>query len=147
MLLVLAATLSACSEGYSSAEGELMLRNDMGLDDALAALNRLGQDQPSDYRWDYALLPSCELEIQRRRFLSRLEPARVPLRGAVSDKRVVATGRYEVTLRPITPPARTVVVLDHMDTVDATQVEWLLDHLPRFCAEPQPPDRATRPSA
>lgn len=145
MLFVMAATLSACSDDSGHAEGELMLRNDMGLDGALAALNRLGQDQPSDFHWDYALLPNCELEIRKRRFLSRREPIRVSLRGAVSDKKVVATGRYEVTLRSSNHPAQTVVVLDHMDAVDATQVEWLLDYLPRFCASPQPTNLAARP--
>lgn len=146
MLLLLAATLSACSDGYSNAEGELMLRNDMGLEGALAALNRLGQDQPSDYHWDYALLPNCELEIRKRRLLSRQEPIRVSLRGAESDKKAVATGRYEVTLRASNHPAQPVVVLDHMDAVDATQVEWLLDYLPRFCVEPQRTNWDARPS-
>lgn len=146
MPLVLSATLSACSDGYSSAEGELMLRNDMGLEGALAALNRLGHDQPSDYHWDYALLPNCELEIRKRRMLFRQEPIRVSLRGAVSDKKVVATGRYEVMLRSSKRPAQTVVVLDHMDAVDATQVEWLLDYLPRFCTNPQSTNMDARPS-
>lgn len=127
-------TLAACSDGYPQEDGDLILKPGISQNTAMAALHKLGQTQPSDYHWHYALLPGCVLEIHARRFLRNKDPEQVPLKQSVVLKTTDDKGVYTVSLvaRGTTGPG--IVVLDRMDVVDAMQVEWLMDYLPTFCA-------------
>jgi len=126
-------TLAACSDGYPTGDGDLILRTGMSLDNAMAALHKLGHAQPSDYHWHYAFLPGCTLQIHARRFLGSKEPRQVSLRQSVVLKTTDDNGAYIVSLVPRGSAGPGTVVMDRMDAVDATQVEWLIRYLPAFC--------------
>lgn len=136
--LLVALALGACSEGYSTREGVLILNHDMGRERALQALNTLGHQQPSDFHWHYSLLPGCVLEVHARKFWGAQAPQRMALRLAEArEVHAVDSGNFTVSLVSRTEPTRAVPVLDRMDEVDASQVMWLLRYLPRFCAATQ----------
>lgn len=137
--LLLACTLVGCSEGYPTQHGVLNLSHGMSQERVLAAMNQLGHEQPSDFHWHYQLLPGCVLEVHARRFLGGRAPQQLPLRGAeVRQSRASETGDFTVALVSRSAPTRANAVLDRMDEVDASQMVWLLNDLPRFCAaDPQ----------
>lgn len=110
-----------------------MLKTGMSLDNAMAALHKQGHAQPSDYHWHSALLPGRTLEVHARRFLRSKDPEQVPLKQSVVLKATDDDGAYTVSLvaRGTTGPGT--VVMDRMDAVDATRVEWLIRYLPAFC--------------
>lgn len=140
--LLLACTLGACSDGYPTQEGVLILRHGMSQDRVLEAMNQLGHQQPSEFHWHYQLLPGCVLEAHARRFWGARAPLQVALREAsIRESRAADTGDYTVSLVSRSTPTMEVVVLDRMDEVDASQIVWLLNDLPRFCAA----DPGTRP--
>lgn len=114
----------------------------MSQDRVLEAMNQLGHQQPSDFHWHYQLLPGCVLEVHARRFWGGRAPLQVALREAsIRESRAADTGDYTVSLVSRSTPTMDVVVLDRMDEVDASQIVWLLNDLPRFCAA----DPGTRP--
>lgn len=132
--LLVALTLGACSEGYSTREDVLILRPDMGQERAMDALNKLGHQQPSDHHWHYRLLPGCVLEVHARRFWGDRAPGQLALQQSqVRETRADDTGDISVSLVSRTDPTMEVLVLERMDEVDASQVTWLLRYLPRFC--------------
>ena len=61
--------------------------------------------------------------------------------ASIRESRAADTGDYTVSLVSRSTPTMDVVVLDRMDEVDASQIVWLLNDLPRFCAA----DPGTRP--
>jgi len=133
--LLLACTLVACSEGYSTQDGVLTLSHGMSKDQVLAAMNQLGHEQPSDFHWHYQLLPGCVLEVHARRFWGSRAPKQVDIRElAVQERRASETGDFTVSLVSRSAPIMETVVLDRMDEVDASQMVWLLNDLPRLCA-------------
>ena len=133
--VLVACTLAACSEGYYTQQGVLTLSHGMSREQVLAAMNKLGHEQPSDHHWHYQLLSGCVLEVHARRFWGSREPQQVAIREAeVHKDRASDTGDFSVSLVPRTASAMATVVLDRMDEVDASQMVWLLNDLPRFCA-------------
>ncbi|MFN7122647.1 MAG: hypothetical protein ACK4NM_11500 [Hydrogenophaga sp.] len=139
---LLVCTLAACSEGYSTQQGALALSHGMSQERVLAALNKLGHEQPSDFHWHYRLLPGCVLEVHARRFWGGRAAQQVAIRGAeIRESRAADTGHYTVSLVSRSHPTMEIMVLERMDEVDASQVVWLLNDLPRLCAA----DPETRP--
>jgi hypothetical protein len=133
--LLLACLLVACSEGYSTKEGALILRHGMSRERVLEAMNQLGHEQPSDFHWHYQLLPGCVLEVHARRFWGARSPQQVAIREAeIRENRAADTGEFTVSLVSRSNPRMEVVVLDRLDEVDASQIVWLLNDLPRLCA-------------
>lgn len=136
--LLVALALSACSEGYSTREGVLILNHDMGPERALEALNTLGHQQPSDFHWHYRMLPGCVLEVHARKFWGARAPQQVGLLQAEArEVHAVDSGDFTVSLVSRSDPTMVAPVLDRMDEVDASQVMWLLRYLPRFCGATQ----------
>lgn len=133
--LLLACTLAACSEGYSTQQGVLTLSHGMSKEQVLAAMNKLGHEQPSDFHWHYRLLPGCVLEVHARRFWGGRAAQQVAIRGAgIRESRAADTGDHTVSLLSRSDPTMKTEVLDRMDEVDASQMVWLLNDLPRLCA-------------
>ncbi len=141
-VLLLACTLGACSDGYPTQEDALILHHGMSQERVLEAMNQLGHQQPSDFHWHYQLLAGCVLEVHARRFWGSRAPLQVAIREAgIRESRAADTGDYTVSLVSRSDPIMEAVVLDRMDEVDASQMVWLLNDLPRLCAA----DLETRP--
>ena len=140
--LLMVSALVACSDGYPTQESVLMLSHDMGQQRAMDAMNQLGHQQPSDYHWLYRLLPGCELEVHARKFWGDRAPVRLQLRETdVVQIRDELTEDYSIALVQRDDPTNSTVVLDRLDDVDASQVDWLLRYLPVACdtSRPVPP--------
>lgn len=132
--LLLGSALIACADGYPTEDGVLFLSHDMGQQRAMEAMNQLGHQQPSDYHWHYRLLPGCVLEVHARKFWGGRAPVQLPLRHSdVLQTRDPLTEDYSIALVPRSNPTNAAVVLDRLDDVDASQVDWLLRYLPRIC--------------
>lgn len=136
--LLVALALGACSEGYSTREGVLILNHNMGQEHALEAMNKLGHQQPSDFHWHYRMLPGCVLEVHARKLWGSRAPQQVALLQAEGRETQAAdSGDFTVSLVSRTDPTMVALVLERMDEVDASQVMWLLRYLPRFCGATQ----------
>lgn len=128
--LLTAALLGACSEGYQGDGPPLRLHYDMSRQEALSALGQVARAVSQGAR-TYALQEHCVLEWRQDRSLHR-----TPLRGteAVLAKHVDERG-YSVRLVPAggTQDAGAVVLLEQAPWAEATQKQWLLNYLRRFC--------------
>ena len=141
-VLLLTLALGACSEGYSTREGVLLLNHNMGQERALDALNKLGHQQPSDFHWHYRMLPGCVLEVHARRFWGDRAPQAMALRQTQAREiQADDTGEFTVSLVSRTDPTMEVLVLDRLDEVDASQVTWVHGYRPRFCETTEEPRR------
>lgn len=133
-VLVLAAGLAACADGYPSEDGALILSHDMKLEKALSAMHHLGHQRQLVYHWHYELLPGCVLRAQARRFLRSREPVSVALRrsATVVEKEADASNAHTVRVAPA-GDVLGVMVLEGVNEHDAAQMKWLVDFLPRYC--------------
>ena len=123
--------LSACPEGYPTADAPRIEPSRMTQAQLLAALNELGAEPHLGKRWRYALHANCELEVSVRKG----DPVRqrVLLEGATVDARS-ADGATEILLLPKDGgAAREVAVLATRKWSDTVQAKSLLTQLELRC--------------
>lgn len=136
--VVLAALLSACSDGYAPREDQLNMHFQMTQPEAIEALNAIGSRPHLGLKWRYQLNGDCSLEVSTYGHVFKLASESVALTGA--DISLTQTGERKLYTVTVTSPAseeggegNEAVVLSDATWSDASQVKWLLNYLPKFC--------------
>jgi hypothetical protein len=135
-MLMAAAMLGACSEGYPGEDRPIVSPFDMNNAERVAELNVVGKDAPGE-RWRYALREGCALDVEQGSGRERRRMAVTLTRSM--DAEVVfdnATRTYDVALidhagGKATPVA---TLLKSDGWTYATQAGLLLDLVIRDCA-------------
>jgi hypothetical protein len=134
---VLLGLLMGCSDGYPSKREVFKLHFQMTQQEAIDALNTIGSRPHMKDEWHYSLTDPCILNVSVSDSMLRQETSPSQLVGAqISVAKLDQEAAYSVILVPDNGRSHMqLTVMSGGTWIDASQVRWLLNYLPKFCAQ------------
>jgi hypothetical protein len=130
-VLIGAALLSGCSEGYPTDDEGPHLNYTLSARDAIQVMAQLGNKSQSWGSYEFSVNPDCIMTIERQRWFLWRSQSQVDLKTARFDVRAIDSAFELVAWQP--SQVKDQVVIEDLPRFVSQQGLWLLNYMARFC--------------
>lgn len=130
-VLIGAALISGCSEGYPTENEGLHLNHTLSVRDAIQAIAQLASESQSWGSYEFSVNPDCILTIERQSWFLWRSKSQVDLKTARFEVRAKDSAFDLVAWQPSQTEDQ--VVIEELPRFVSQDGLWLLNYMARFC--------------